>query len=103
MFVLSPERFDDLTRALGATTSRRQALWLLIGGLAASLLTVFGDGALRPAAAADAKCTLYEECRKSWLTDFRVMSNDCTPQSLLYPVFDLARSNEQAQETRNRQ
>lgn len=35
-------RFDDLTRALGAGTSRRRALKLLGGGLAGGAFTLFG-------------------------------------------------------------
>jgi hypothetical protein len=52
MFGLAPDRFDDLTRTLGATTSRRQAFRLLVGGLAASLLPSLRDGITTPAAAA---------------------------------------------------
>jgi hypothetical protein len=82
MFWLAPDRFDDLTRALGATTSRRQALRLLVAGLAASLLA-------RPAAAAG-KCV--SKTRRYCLESARAADIDAVSQCLddaaFHPEFD---------------
>jgi hypothetical protein len=61
---MDQNRFDDLTRALARGTSRRQALKLLGGGLAGSLLAFLGVG---EAAADDCKrngkaCKKNKQC-----------------------------------------
>jgi hypothetical protein len=56
------ERFDDLTRALATTTSRRQFLKTLAGSAAGGLLALLGIGE----AAADDTCKpIGKKCRKN--------------------------------------
>src|SRR5690242_92327 len=56
------DRFDDLTRALATTRSRRQFLKTLAGGAAGGLLALLGVGE----AVADDLCKpLGKKCKKS--------------------------------------
>jgi hypothetical protein len=89
MFWLSPDRFDDLTRALGATTSRRQALRLLVGGLAASLLAVVRDGVTSPAAASGDPCEYFNDCAAKQLSWHEQGYDDCANRASLDPGFDV--------------
>jgi hypothetical protein len=77
MFWLAPDRFDDLTRTLGATTSRRQALRLLVGGLAASLLAVVRDGVTSPAAAANCLSEDYKDCLRKATARYVQVTDEC--------------------------
>jgi hypothetical protein len=64
------ERFDDLTRALATSTSRRQFLKTLAGGAAGGLLALLGIGE----AAADDTCKPNgKKCRKN----AQCCSNNC--------------------------
>lgn len=62
---MSHESFDALTRALAAVTSRRQALGLLVGGIAAAAAALAGardlsaKGTCRPAGS---RCRKGEKC-----------------------------------------
>ena len=67
-------RFDDLARRIATRTSRRQAVRLGGGGLAAALLTLAG---LRGAAADDTPKPLGKKCRK----DAQCASGFCDPVS----------------------
>ncbi|HUG16117.1 MAG TPA: hypothetical protein VMM78_13995, partial [Thermomicrobiales bacterium] len=50
---MNPERFDDLTRSLGSSVSRRALLKVAIGLAAGGVLARFGRGGAQRASAAE--------------------------------------------------